>query len=286
MKRLVLLITVLFLFCSTSAFAKVNVVTSTFILSSIVKSVGGNEVNVSYIIPSASNPHIFSPKPKNLDALTRASLVVLCGFGLEFWYNNIRGMVNNKKVLMLSDFYQHPIDKRLINGTIIANPHIWLDMKFVKDRAAQLIEHRLCMIDSRHCAKFKKNADNFRNRLQNLIDEYQLFFKRHNNICFLDIKPAFEYFLRSFDRKSCYVVIKKGNEEPKIGNISSALKHCTCRKGLILYISNKQLTTMLSEKTHYLPVELNPLGSPNDSTKDSYIKLMRYNLNQLKRVLR
>jgi len=283
MKKLVLL--VLFLFYSTSVFAKVNVVTSTFILSSIVKSIGGDGVNVSYIIPSASNPHIFSPTPKSLQSLTKADLVVFCGFGFEFWYDNVKDMLKGKEVLILSKFYKHPIDKRTINGTVIANPHIWLDMKFVKNRVTPLIEHKLCGIDSRHCGQFKKNADRFRNRLQHLIDEYKFFFKRHDNACFLDVMPAFEYFLKSSGKSSCYLVVKKGDEKPTIGNISNALKYCTCKKGLILYISNKQLATMLSESLHYMPVELNPLGSPNDSSKDNYIKLMRYNLNQLRRVL-
>ena len=283
MKKLVLLI--LFLFCSTSAFAKVNVVTSTFILSSIVKSIGGEYVNVSYIIPSASNPHIFSPTPKSLQSLTRADLVVLCGFGFEFWYDNIKDMLKDKKILILSRFYKHPIDKRRVDGAIIANPHIWLDMKFVKNSVTPLIERKLCGIDSRHCGQFKKNADRFRNRLQELIDEYGSFFKRHNSVCFLDVMPAFEYFLRSFGKSSCYLVAKKGDEEPTIGNISNASKYCTCKKGLILYISNKQLATMLSERLHYIPVELNPLGSPSDNIKDNYTKLMRYNLNQLKRAL-
>ncbi len=283
MKRIIVFTFIIFIFISTSAFAKLRVTTTTFILSDIVKQIGKDKITVSYLIPSGANPHIFSPKPRSLEKLIKSDIFIGVGFGFEFWFDKIRYLTKNRPVLFLSDYYKTPIDLKVINSEKVANPHIWLDINFIKDVAIFKIADEFCRLDKSNCQFYKNNAKQFQKRLKNLSSNYKQTFSSMKDFCFLDIKPAFEYMLRSFNVKSCSVLIKKGNREPKIRDISCALGKCRCKKGAVLYINDKQLAQMMASKLHYKQIELNPLGDPK--VLRSYEILMKHNLDCLQKIV-
>lgn len=266
------------------ALAKTRVVTTTFMLSSIVKQIGGEYVDSSYLIPSGSNPHVFSPRPRSLMRLAKADLFVGVGFGFEFWIDNVKDLLKGKPTIFLSDYYKHPIDATVINNKIVANPHIWLDLQFMGTTAIYKIRDKLCSLDAQHCRYFKENTEMLSKKITHIRDRYIYEFKALKNYCFVDIKPAFEYLLRSVGQQSCSVLIKKGNQEPKISDIVQAVNRCRCSNGFVLYISDRQLARMIADKLSYSTVNLNPLGSPKEIK--SYTKLLLYNLNQFEKALK
>ncbi len=271
-------------FVNGYAFAKINVVTTTFLLSSVVQSIGGRYVNSTYLIPVGSNPHIFSPRPKSLIKLAKANLFIGVGYGFEFWISSIREFLKNKDVMFLSEFYKNPMDKRNINDFTIANPHIWLDLNFMSEKAVFAIAKKLCAFDYAHCRYFKINASLLSHKIRSIQRMYEKELLGKKQYCFVDLKPAFEYLLKSVGVHSCCVVIKKGNEEPKISDIAETFNRCKCKKGVVLYISNEQLAKTIAEKLHYSYVSLNPLG--DNKKLNTYPKLLMYNLDRLKKALR
>ncbi len=281
MKKFIFIV-ILVLFMNKQAFARVRVVTTTFMLSSIVKQIGGVYVDTAYLIPVGSNPHIFSPRPKSLMKLEKADIFIGVGFGFEFWLASIRDFLKNKDVVFLSNFYKNPIDKTVIGVSVIANPHIWLDLNFMGSKAVYIIAKKLCAFDAQHCKFFLKNAHTLSNRIEQIRNMYIKTMSYYKNCCFVDIKPAFEYLLKSIGTRSCCVLIKKGNEEPKIGDIKKAINSCRCPHGVVLYVTNSQLAKMIAEKLHYSIVDLHPLG---DKKLDTYPKLMLYNLHKLQKIL-
>lgn len=143
-----------------NAFAKPLVVTSTFILSSLVNEISQGKVNTAFIVPENENPHLFNPTPKDIQKLKRANLFIGVGYdGFEFWFNKVKNNIKGK-ILMLSDNYQNPIDKKTISNEILANPHIWLDMDFMKNTGVFEIANRLCSIDKTNCPILKTMLKN------------------------------------------------------------------------------------------------------------------------------
>jgi len=282
MKKVFVVVAFLF-FVNGAAFAKVNVVTTTFLLSSLTKQIGGKYVDCAYLIDVGSNPHIFSPKPKSLLKLEKADLFIGVGFGFEFWIASVREFIKNKDIIFLSDYYKNPIDKRIIGNSTIANPHIWLDLNFMGNVAVFKIANRLCSIDSFHCKYFKHNALVLSNKIKQIKYLYEKTLHKYEKYCFVDIKPAFEYLLKSVNVHSCCVLVKKGSEEPTIGDIKDAVNRCRCKHGVVLYISDSQLATMIAEKLGYTAVSLNPLG--NKRKLNTYVKLLMYDLRKLKEAL-
>ncbi|AEA34006.1 metal ABC transporter substrate-binding protein [Hippea maritima] len=280
MKKTILAI-FLFLFIGFNAFARLNVSSSIFIVSSLIKQIGGDRVNVSYVIPSSSNPHVFSPKPKELINFEKADLFVGVGFGFESWYDRVAFLRDNKRNIFLSDIYKSPLNAKRIGNKIIANPHIWLDVNFMKELGIPYIVQNMCNLDEKNCGFYRANARS----LEESLSGFSRGFSRFKNICIVDVKPAFEYLLKSLGLKSCSVVIEKGNQSPTVGDLKRVFKHCRCKKGVVIYVSDKHLAEVLAKRLNYKPVCLNPLGSPDDDKTNSYVKLLSYDIGLLRESL-
>src|SRR5471032_1898169 len=64
---------------------RVNVVTSFSILGDFVKNVGGERVNVTTLVDSNSDVHVYAPAPADAKKIADAKLLVINGLGLEGW---------------------------------------------------------------------------------------------------------------------------------------------------------------------------------------------------------
>ena len=63
--------------------ASCNVATTVAPISSIVRNVGGDRINLHGIIPDGINSHTFEPAPSDAQILSAADLIMLNGLDLE-----------------------------------------------------------------------------------------------------------------------------------------------------------------------------------------------------------
>ncbi len=281
MRKLYLSLIFVLLLANVS-FAKLNVSTSIFILSTIVKQIGGDKVNVSYVIPSSANPHLFSPRPKDLANFKNADIFIGVGYGFEFWFNRVRYLRNGKKDLFLSSFYKNPLDIIKIGKRVLANPHIWLDLGFMIKTGIPEITQAMCGLDKSDCSFFENNEAKLLKKLKKIEINYKNLAQRMEKFCIVDVKPAFEYFFRSIGKPTCGVVVKRGNEMPKVGDIKFVIEHCKCKKGIVVYLENPYTAESIADILKYKPLKLNPLGDPTKQDENTYIGLLKHNLMLLK----
>ncbi len=284
MKRIIRWVLLLFIIPSV-VYSKPVVVTSTFLLSSIVRSVTGDRVSVFYIIPPSAMPHVFSPTPQELKVLVKARLFVGIGYGFEFWLRSISDMLVGKKVLLLSSLYRDPINPVSAGGITRANPHIWLDMVFMEKKGIPAITRALCGIDSGNCRFFELRERKMLVKLRKVIVSYRRFFSRLRNECFVEVDPAFSYYLRSFGVKPCGSLLEKGGGEPTLRAVVRLERNCGCKSGVVLYAFHRGVAKTVGSMLHYAVVFLNPLGDPDTPGLDSYIGLLEYDLEKLEKAI-
>jgi len=285
MRKVIFIILFPFLFTGTVK-AKLSVSTSLFILSTIVKYIGAGRVEVSYVIPPSSNPHLFSPTPKSLVKFKSADLFIGVGCGLEFWFDRVSYLRRGRLNLFLCRFYKNPIGSIKLGEKLYANPHIWFDLTFMRDIAIPEIVKEMCKIDKSSCDFYRAREQEYIVKLSKIIDKYRAFFKNHKNLCFVDVKPAFEYLFKSVGKGSCGVVEKDENSMPRLGDLRCLLESCKCRSGLVVYVGNSRTAESIAHLLGYKPVFLNPLGSIKDERVNSYLKLLVFDLNQLKKAVK
>jgi ABC-type Zn uptake system ZnuABC Zn-binding protein ZnuA len=163
---------------SATAQANLTVVTTTEDLATIVKSVGGDKVNVSSIVTGARDPHTIEAKPSYMSRLMRADLFVAIGLDLEVAWENaiIQGSRNNNlkpgaKGHLYASTGIAPLEKPTGNvsraqGDIhpYGNPHIWLDPANVR-KMADTISDRMASLDPANKAVYERNLAAFQQRI-------------------------------------------------------------------------------------------------------------------------
>ncbi len=77
---------------------KINIVTTLSVYSDIAKQVGGDRIQVKYIVPGDQDAHFVRPKPSYAVMLNKADLFVTTGLDLELWVPSIVDMSKNDKI--------------------------------------------------------------------------------------------------------------------------------------------------------------------------------------------
>jgi len=162
-----------------AAFAKkLNVVTATTDLASLVQEVGGDHVNVDSIAKGYQDPHFVEAKPSFLLKLRQADLLVVVGLQLEIGWlpplitqsGNARIQVGANGYLDASQFAeileipQGSITRAMGDVHPLGNPHYWLDPDNGR-RIAKGIAAKLGEMDPEDAAYFQQRYQDFDRRL-------------------------------------------------------------------------------------------------------------------------
>lgn len=99
-------------FVSMHAQGKPSVVVTTYPLYTVMEQVGGDTVKLDKVIPYGSDIHTFRPSPKTMVAISRASLFVYSGAGLEPWSEQLLTNVSSATEVLDMSRYVMLIDHR------------------------------------------------------------------------------------------------------------------------------------------------------------------------------
>ena len=151
----------------------IKVVTSTSIVADWVENVGGDKVQINHVIPSETDPHTFSPTPKDIQIIQEADVVFLVGESYEdSWLTKLSSNVVDidKKLQFLSDgvsLKEYILDEDDHSGHGEFDPHFWHDPTLVIG-AVQKIAQDLGSVTNEEQAVFDLNRDAYINNLKEL----------------------------------------------------------------------------------------------------------------------
>jgi len=144
-----------------------DVVASTDVWGDIVKTIGGDQVNVTSLIddPSA-DPHSFEASTRTQLAVSKADLVVENGGGYDDFMDTLRSSSKTKATVVNAvdvSGKQAPAGGEL-------NEHVWYDFPTVK-KVADQIESALAKADSSQASTFAANNTAFQGKVDALISQ-------------------------------------------------------------------------------------------------------------------
>jgi ABC-type Zn uptake system ZnuABC Zn-binding protein ZnuA len=157
----------------------IKVVTSTNILADWVKSIGGDKVQVRYIIPADTDPHGFKPSPRDIKYIQEADIVFFVGrhyeeSWLEKLSTNVVGIDGKLKYvsdsLTLGESISGEDDVNALNHNELVDLHFWHDPILVVD-VVKNISKDLGLSLEKEQRNFEANADMYVSELQQL-DEW------------------------------------------------------------------------------------------------------------------
>ncbi len=150
---------------------KLNIVTTTTMITDLVKNIGKDSVSVQGLMGSGVDPHLYKASEGDVSKLTGADVVFYSGLHLEGKLVDVfEKMGRNSNTIALAEV----LDKNgLIGSEYFASnydPHIWFNIQYWKQITNYLTEE-LSKMDPDNASFYKDNAADYLKKLDTLDAE-------------------------------------------------------------------------------------------------------------------
>ncbi|MDO9036175.1 MAG: zinc ABC transporter substrate-binding protein [Methanoregula sp.] len=179
-----------------------------------VERIAGDYARVIVLVPPGADPHTHEPTPKQLEDISRASVYVKVGSGIEFeraWMDKLSGVNPRMTVVDSSTGIQliyghHEHDEAdAVPGThkntseegAGSDPHIWLSPKNAKVMVENTYQG-LALADPLHKAEYRANTDSYLRDLDKLDADISHEISQKQIHTIMVYHPAWSYFARDY----------------------------------------------------------------------------------------
>lgn len=267
---------------------KINVVTTTSDLKSIVEYVGGNKIKVTSLGKGNQNLHFVQAKPSYMIKAKKADLFVRNGLELEIGYESLilEGSRNPKIQVGREGHLDastgiHPlnvpehVDRSMGDIHASGNPHYWLDplnMKIV----AKSVASRLSKLSPEDKSYFENNLTSFDNKIDNKMMEWEATLAPFKGEKLLTYHQSWDYFAKRFG----FEIIEELEPKPGVPPSPTHLKH-------VVDVAEEQAVKVILMENYYRDnaarfvanktganVVVTPLSVGGEKNVTNYIQLM------------
>lgn len=290
-----LLLALLFVMISDTAFAQIQVVTTLPDLASITRYVGGDKVDVFAIAKGYQNPHFVDPKPSYIVKLSRAEMFVTVGLDLETgWAPQLVQSSRNSKIQRGNPGYvdasegisllQVPSSTSREEGDIhiYGNPHYWLDPVRGKQVAENIYNH-LVEISPELEAAFSKNLEEFKQKIDQKLVKWQDKIAPYKGTKIIAYHNEWVYFEERFGLEIADFLEPKPGIPPTPSQLVNVINKVKSQNIPVLinspYFSSKS-PEVVARNTGIQLVKLSTMTGGYEEI-ENYIDLFDYNINTL-----
>ncbi len=284
---------------SASAGKRPTVVATTTIIADMAQNVAGDNAEVISLLPRGADPHTFQPNPRDSQTLARADIILENGANFESWLNKLvessgtkakRVTVSNGATLLQMDGQGHEsAAPASSSGDQRVDPHLWLDvangMRYVEN-----IRDTLVAADAAHADAYRANAERYLAQLKELdnsiVQQVGTIPKEQRKL--VTNHDTFGYFAAryGFDIVGAVIPSLSSEAQPSAQDIAK-LVETVKRTGVHAVFAENTVSPRLAEQIArdagvkvVTTLYTDSLGEPG-SAGDSYVNMMRYNVDQI-----
>jgi len=212
------------------AFAKLNVLTTTTDLKSLVKTVAQDKVDVDSLCKGTQDPHFLEAKPSYSLKANRADLMISIGLDLEVgWLPLIMAGTRNPAIIrnhLVAGNFVSTLEKPA--GVLSrsmgdvhpqGNPHILLD-PLNAIIVAEKIKEKLSVMDKENEAFYQKNFDNFSAEVKKKLKEWE----KYSGKKVITYHPTLTYLYNRFKIQNMAILEPKPGIPPTASHILDVMK--------------------------------------------------------------
>ena len=184
-----------------AANAVIKIVTTTGMVRDIVRQVAGSRADVSGLIESGIDPHLFKPTRGHIKQLHDADVVFYSGLMLEGRMSEHFTQLQRagKPVFAVTESLDKDSLRSPPDFAGHYDPHVWMDVK----AWSQCVEHAaqsLATFDPPHADEYRANAKSYRDELSKLDDYVRTAIQSipEPQRVLVTAHDAFEYFSRAY----------------------------------------------------------------------------------------
>lgn len=206
MKKIVFAVIILcFVFScknSNEASSKLQVVTTTTMITDLVENIGGDYIDVKGLMGSGVDPHLYKASEGDVNKLATADIIFYGGLHLEGKLVEVFEKMGSQNIttIAVSDAID---EKTLIGSEYFASnydPHIWFDVHNW-ELITQFVVDKLSEANPEHQAAFKKNGADYLEKLKTLNEDIKSVISTlpENKRILVTAHDAFNYFGQAYN---------------------------------------------------------------------------------------
>ena len=275
-------------------------VTVTFsLLGDLVKQVGGDKVKVSTLVGPDGDAHVYQPTPQDVQALSKARVLVSNGLGFEGWLERLDQASGFKGVKVVAstgvktrhlaeeghDEEGHHEEAHHHHGS--QDPHAWNDplnvLTYVDNIAAGLGK-----VDPENAALYGANAASYKAQITSLDMRYKLeFAKLPEERCrAITSHDAFGYLAAAYHLNLLAPQGMSTDAEPSAAQVAALIRQIRSQKIPALFVENISDPRLIEQISRETGVKVggklySDALSPADGPAASYLAFVDHNLSTL-----
>lgn len=267
---------------------KIKVIASIVPLADFARHVGGDRIEVKLLLPPGASPHTYEPTPKAVQDITDAKIFVKIGAGLEFWAEKTVKASGNKRLIIVdsSKGIQLIRESHSHASHSHADPHIWLNPVIASDIVTK-IERALIEADPENAKIYEKNALLYREKLSQLDKEISDKIKTFSIKEYVTFHPAWNYFSKRYGLRVAGVIEELPGKEPSPKHVARIVREVKRIGSKVIFAEpqfNPKIAEAIARESGARVLFLDPIGGQEG--RETYIKMMRYNISVMESVMK
>ena len=281
---------------------KLKIITTLFPWQEFAKSVGGEKVQVDFLLPPGAEPHNWEPRPSEIMKINQADIFIYTGRAMEPWAEDLLKAAKNTRLqvleagrgmaLMETKGHDHGAEKPSGHGHAgKIDPHIWLDFSLDMN-IVEAIASAISGKDPANADHYKANAAQYKSKLDALDRKYlsSLSPCRHRQMI-LGGHSAFGYLAHRYGLQQIALYGISPNAEPTPKKLAAVVREAKGRKVKFIFFEslvNPKLAQVLAKEagigTLLLYTGAN-VTKEQVRNKTTFLELMEKNMETLRRGL-
>ena len=276
-----------------------NVVTTTSMITDLVKNIGGDQIVVNGLMGAGVDPHLYKASEGDVSKLSNADLIIYNGLHLEGKLVDIFDNMKRQKIntIAISDALDK---KQLIGSTLFASnydPHIWFDVANW-EKITIYVADELSKALPAHKELFQANAEKYLEKLKVLNQEIQAEIatlpgdKRR----LVTAHDAFSYFGKAYQFDVVGLQGLSTATEAGVQDVQKTANYIIDHRVKAVFIESsvprrtvEALQAAVNSKNHQIVIGgtlfSDALGNPN-SPEGTYIGMFKFNVTTIVNALK
>ncbi|EIT86309.1 laminin-binding surface protein [Fictibacillus macauensis ZFHKF-1] len=284
-----------------------DVTTTLYPLQFFSEQIGGRYVHVRNVVPPGSDAHSFEPTTQDMVSIADSNVFIYNGTGVEGFANKVTDIVKDEGVMTVKaatgiplarlshaqdeeeEHAGHQEHDEHDDGDI--DPHVWIDPLYAIDLAKN-IEQSFSKLRPQHKAYFQKNFFTLKKELLRIHQSFLSVTKHKKNKEMIVSHAAYGYWEKRYGIRQVAVTGISPSQEPSQKQLQALISHVkrTHTSYILLEKTASDKIARIVEqeagaKTLTLR-NLETLTPQEEKAGETYLSLMKQNVNVLQKVLK
>ncbi|MFS0654461.1 metal ABC transporter solute-binding protein, Zn/Mn family [Bacillus sp. 179-C3.3 HS] len=291
---------------------KLTIYTTIFPIQDFTEKIGGSYVNAQSVYPANADAHSFEPSSKTMVEMAEGDAFIYSGSGAEAFADKTATTLKEQgvKTVKAADGikllstkedhaheeeghdHDHESEEHSHEGHDHGDqdPHVWLDPVYAQQMAKN-IKDTLVSLDPDHKEQYTKNYETLKNELESLHKDFKTTLTNAKHKEILVSHAAYGYWENRYDLVQLSVLGLSASEEPSQKQLENIVKQAEEHDIQYVIFENNvssKVSEIIRNEIGAKSLTLKNLESisEDDAKKgESYVSLMKQNLNTLKTAL-